>query len=88
LRNLFSPLLHRSKFFFGLAKLRNREWIPILHQYQSLPTRRVQGKLLSERMGYIMKEAYHEGGSTFSDDFGRLDRGVERAVYGQVLRIP
>jgi hypothetical protein len=35
-----------------------------------------------------MKEASHEGGSTFSDDFGRLDRGVERAVYGQVLRIP
>jgi len=29
LRNLFSPLLHRSQFFFGLADLRNREWIPI-----------------------------------------------------------
>ena len=29
LRNLFSPLLHRSQFFFGLAELRNREWIPI-----------------------------------------------------------
>ena len=29
LRNLFSPLLHRSQFFFGLAELRNREWVPI-----------------------------------------------------------
>ena len=29
LRNLFSPLLHRSQFVFGLAELRNREWIPI-----------------------------------------------------------
>ena len=51
LRNLFSPLLHRCQFFFGLAKLRNREWIPILHQSQSLPTYGVQGKLLRAWMG-------------------------------------
>jgi hypothetical protein len=66
--------------------LRNREWIPILHQTQSLATRGVQGKLPGERMGYIMKEASHEGGCTFSRASGRFDHAVERAVRGPVFR--
>jgi hypothetical protein len=79
-------LLHRGKFFPGLAKLRNREWIPVLHQTQSLATRGVQGKLPGARMGYILRVASHEGGCTFSRDSGRFDYGIERALPGQVFR--
>ena len=87
LRNLVGPILHRGQVFFRLAELSNREWVSILHPDSKCTDTAASRQGVRERMGYILKEASHEGGCTFSGDTGRLDRGVERAVRRQVLRI-